>query len=1033
MTINRIKINKTKWTIFFVLFFFVLFSFSALASSESNLKFGSVSQKNSFGKDDSPAFVFQAKRERTGVARFGAWIKNIFSDEYKNLQLRAEVYDSLGNLKGNISVKNKYLEEGKYEISLFNEDKNLRPGEYDIKIFISDDGEEIVVEKDFSWGVLAINSNKDKYRTGEKAELYIGVLNEAGHVICDTELEVLIEAPDGGLARLSTDNGLVFVSPDCLENVTLLPDYKTEYQVAGDGEYQITLNAKTKNGEFSIEDNFLVDNKADFYFERNGPTRIYPIEDYSMNLKIEVNKDFQGEISDSVPSNFFIEDVSLKLNGEAQKKVGFEIKSIGDWKELVWTNISVKKGDEIEINYLFDAPDISPELFIIGPAQVGTSLEYRDWQIASDAFAIYNYTTQTNVNWTSSGNAVDVSDGTYATRDVPKKGADDSANYIQGATSTATDIGNNITGVEIGVEADFESTDLSIYLVPYFNGTTGGSAQSFSTTTVGTDSIYYYDITNDGNAPSTWTWSDVINLDTRVYGNNTNNGQSRILSVDQIYVRVNYDLNDAPTATFNSASQKTDGSGAVDISFTADDLNDDDLVARIDYVTGDTCDFSSPQDPTIDTGNVTASQTPVPNINNGITYQVGNATAYILTSAGPNTVTVDWLSKTNLPSADGVYCLQITAYDQIDLQVSPATTTVTLDNVAPTISTVSFSQNSGYLGIGDFVDVTITSDETNYIAGPMTVNGKDVSSTLVDNLDNTYTVTYTVSEGDTDILDTENLPVSFVLKDSQGNTSLAYTAADINNRPGVDAHKPVLTGISITNNTYKIGDTITIVVSVSSDTDIYTMGTSSVNEVSTTNLVKVNNTTYNLDYLVSAGDTDRTSGTIPASVILIDKGGNENIAYTSVSPNSATIDAHYPEITEVTIPSQSYKVGDTITLTATVTSDPDTYTLGNTTVNGVTATNIQKTNDTTYTFDYTVSEGNANRTSGTIPISVIFRDSVNQENQTAFTSPTSNTATIDANSPVISSVTFSQTSGVLKIGDSVTITVNSDGTGYASG
>ena len=39
----------------------------------------------------------------------------------------------------------------------------------------------------------------------------------------------------------------------------------------------------------------------------------------------------------------------------------------------------------------FDAPDISPEFFLLGPLDIGSFKEARQWQIASDQFAGFSY------------------------------------------------------------------------------------------------------------------------------------------------------------------------------------------------------------------------------------------------------------------------------------------------------------------------------------------------------------------------------------------------------------------------------------------------------------------------------------------------------------------------------------------------------------------------------------------------------------------------------------------------------------------
>jgi hypothetical protein len=215
----------------------------------------------------------------------------------------------------------------------------------------------------------------------------------------------------------------------------------------------------------------------------------------------------------------------------------------------------------------------------------------------------------------------------------------------------------------------------------------------------------------------------------------------------------------------------------------------------------------------------------------------------------------------------------------------------------PTISNVTFVPTSGVLKIGDSATITVTSDGTGYSAGTIQVNGVDVSATLSDNLDNTYDLTYTVVEGHTDILDSENIPISITLIDPAGNNSTAYTATDINNRPGVDGHTPTISNVTFvpTSGVLKIGDSATI--TVTSDGTGYSAGTIQVNGVDVSATLSDNlDNTYDLTYTVVEGHTDiLDSENIPISITLIDPAGNNSTAYTATDINNRPgVDGHVP-------------------------------------------------------------------------------------------------------------------------------------------
>ena len=150
--------------------------------------------------------------------------------------------------------------------------------------------------------------------------------------------------------------------------------------------------------------------------------------------------------------------------------------------------------------------------------------------------------------------------------------------------------------------------------------------------------------------------------------------------------QVAFTTNAPPTGIFNSLTQKTDASGRVDISIEVYDKNGDDVEAKLEYVAGASCDFSSPHDPSLDEDpeNISADFA-LPGIENDETYQVGTSGAMIITSSGSNTINFDWFTKTDLPTASGIYCLRLTTNDGKDDQLVLATSTLIVDNVAPSV------------------------------------------------------------------------------------------------------------------------------------------------------------------------------------------------------------------------------------------------------------------------------------------------------------------------------------------------------------
>jgi len=149
---------------------------------------------------------------------------------------------------------------------------------------------------------------------------------------------------------------------------------------------------------------------------------------------------------------------------------------------------------------------------------------------------IYSAGNESGSWWTDDSYAWDNNSSTYATRLFAKNTGRETTKWIRGTTNNAPTSGNTITKVEVGVMCKVISTDLYLYTVPFFNGSTNGSEYNLNATT--SNATYWKDVTNSTNAPSTWSWSDVRNLDIKVYGESVSSDQSLTGYINQFYVRV---------------------------------------------------------------------------------------------------------------------------------------------------------------------------------------------------------------------------------------------------------------------------------------------------------------------------------------------------------------------------------------------------------------------------------------------------------------------------------------------------------------
>jgi len=305
---------------------------------------------------------------------------NTFLSHLKSLMGRGNIQASL------ITPDNKETKEGiivqgnKVKVTKQGATK-YRPGLYKLRI---KKGDQIIIQE-FSWGVLAININKSIYLPNETAYLQMAVLKDDGHTVCDARLELRIKNHESKIETiLLTADGTIKYSGKCgPNNVTDIPDYFAFYQVEEPGNYEMKLT-NLDNG-YEILDSFEVRDSVSFEIERIGPTRIYPPATYEMTLKIKANQDFNGEIIENVPTSF---DISIQ-------NTKYRIQNTGqDQKSIVW-EVDWKIGKEYELSYTFDAPDISPYIYLLGPLQIGdpsagsgqSFKEIRQWQIAADQVA----------------------------------------------------------------------------------------------------------------------------------------------------------------------------------------------------------------------------------------------------------------------------------------------------------------------------------------------------------------------------------------------------------------------------------------------------------------------------------------------------------------------------------------------------------------------------------------------------------------------------------------------------------------------
>ena len=334
-----------------------------------------IGERQNFRSDEEAAFTTE------GVFPEKGFLKKIISVFEKKEITGATLINPRGEESfDGVIIKNNIIRIKK------SDQKSFRPGLYKLKIKAKEGDEEIILEQDFTWGVLAINTDKSIYLPGEQIYLQMGVLNEYGHTICDAKLELTINNQ-----ILSTENGQIQYSDSCgYDNVTDKPDYFAYYQINTTGTYQMAL--KNLDNGFEINDTLEVQESVPFEIERIGATRINPYAaNYIMTLNIKANQDFEGVAIEKLPSDFELIDTGegVMRNNAADK-------------EIVW-KINLSLGQQTSLRYEYKAPQISPALFLLGPIRFKQNNsvlfeEFRQWHIATDATCSCDITAASK-NW----------------------------------------------------------------------------------------------------------------------------------------------------------------------------------------------------------------------------------------------------------------------------------------------------------------------------------------------------------------------------------------------------------------------------------------------------------------------------------------------------------------------------------------------------------------------------------------------------------------------------------------------------------
>jgi hypothetical protein len=411
-----------------------------------------------------------------------------------------------------------------------------------------------------------------------------------------------------------------------------------------------------------------------------------------------------------------------------------------------------------------------------------------------------------------------------------------------------------------------------------------------------------------------------------------------------------------------------------------------------------------------------------------------------------------------------------------------ANNSITIDTDTPVITNVNSTVPNGTYGIGALIPIIVSFGETVTVDTTGGTPTLALNTTPAENA--TYvsgsgtsalTFDYTVVAGDTisgflDYASTSALSLNgATIKDVAGNAANLTLATpgspgslSANNNITLDADVPVITGVNTPtpSGTYSTGAVIEIdinfgeTVTVSGGTPTITLNTTP-GEVAT--YVGGSGTAGLIfHYTVVAGDStsgflDYTSTSainLNGATIQDASGNNANLTLptpgggSSLSDFGITIDADAPVITNVnsTTANGTYTAGTVIPIIVTfgevVNVTGGTPTLALNTIPGESATYVSGSGTNALTFDYTVLAGDSTTglldyasTSALSLNGATIQDPIGNNANLTLPAPGSagslsanNSISIDADSPVVTNVTSSQ-SGTFTTGQVITITV----------
>ncbi len=392
-----------------------------------------ITKKDFFALDAEPAFTFEYNpfiksvdgKELEEVAASGgskkAFKKWMTADE----TIETFVYDGSGNLT-DIEAEIEKIQEGTFEIKLLKE-RAFRAGVYKLEVELVQDERVYVVEKEFPWGLVSLNTRKSIYKPGETAEFIIVVLDKDGHAVCNADISMTVTNPDDVETTYSTEERTILPGKEC-------GLYNASYLTEVGGNHTISVTALIGGVEVDFSTHFLV--KQDYAFEiiRTAQSKIDPTRRDRFDVRIDIESFGDANsiiVKEFVPAEFEISTTDATTVLEED-----------DTKTLIWNRDLIER--KTSVRYSYSVPHVWPYLYALGPAEIDydskSFMEARPWYVAVDPSQFARPSSDVTVGlWTTAPLYASIDEVSYDDLDNITSSKNPTADICEVGLSSVTD------------------------------------------------------------------------------------------------------------------------------------------------------------------------------------------------------------------------------------------------------------------------------------------------------------------------------------------------------------------------------------------------------------------------------------------------------------------------------------------------------------------------------------------------------------------------------------------------------------------